>query len=233
MTANSTGNCYLCGASLSKSAMRNHLFKLHGEDKGGQECSLLKIEGLYQKDYWLYIDIPKKETLDELDYFLRQIWLECCGHMSAFLYPKHIEIDMNRRLESFAAGDKFLHHYDFGTTTETAITIMGTTIRKKQKDSVRLLARNVPPVFQCKDCGKQADFIYMGADDNWEMPFYCAKCGKKYDDMLLPISNSPRMGSCGYSGENDTFTFDPKSITQQQAAVIPQSEKPSRRGAKI
>jgi len=208
MNANSTGNCYLCGASLSKIAMRNHLFKLHGEDKGGQECSLVKIEGSGQKNYWLYIDILKNETLEELDYFLRQIWLECCGHMSAFFQTRYNEIDMNRKLGSFATGDKFFHHYDFGTTTETVITIMGTTIRKKQEDSVRLMARNVPPVFQCKDCGKKADFIDV---ENWEMPFYCAKCGKKHDEeMLNPISNSPRMGSCAYSGENDIFTFDPK-----------------------
>ncbi|MDR1802869.1 MAG: hypothetical protein LBQ94_04625, partial [Treponema sp.] len=87
MNANSTGNCYLCGAKLIKSAMKNHIIKLHGEDKGGQECYLLKIEGSFLKGYWLYIDVPKERTLADVDRFLRKIWLECCGHMSAFFYP--------------------------------------------------------------------------------------------------------------------------------------------------
>jgi len=210
------GNCYLCGASLGKTAMRTHLFKLHAEDKGGQECSLLKIENAFDKKYWLYVDIPKNDALEELDYFLRQIWLECCGHMSAFMYPKYNEIDMNRKIRSFDKGDKFLHHYDFGSTTETVITVMGNTMRKKQKESVRLMARNAPFVFKCSDCGKEADYIYMEAGDDWEMPFYCEECSEKYEDyMLNPICNSPRMGTCGYAGETDTFTFDPEAFAQK------------------
>jgi len=74
MSTNSIGNCYLCGAALGKSAMKSHILKLH-EDPGGEECYLLKIEGVYNKEYWLYIDVPKKETLSEVDSFLRQIWL--------------------------------------------------------------------------------------------------------------------------------------------------------------
>ena len=82
--ANSTkGNCYLCGAELGKTAMKNHILKCHAGE-AGQECRLLKIEGAYDKGYWLYVDIPVDKTLNALDKFLRKIWLECCGHMSEF-----------------------------------------------------------------------------------------------------------------------------------------------------
>ena len=82
--ANSTkGNCYLCGAELGKTAMKNHILKCHGGE-AGQECRLLKIEGAYDKGYWLYVDIPVDKTLNALDKFLRKIWLECRGHMSEF-----------------------------------------------------------------------------------------------------------------------------------------------------
>jgi hypothetical protein len=223
MTANSTGNCYLCGATLGKAAMKNHLFKLHGEDKGGQECYLLKIEGSYPKGYWLYIDVPKEKTLSAVDGFLRKIWLECCGHMSAFLYPGYTEIGMSRKLGSFAVGDNFLHHYDFGTTTETVITIMGNSIRKPQKGIVRLLARNAPPVFQCNDCGKPAEYIGTMLEDTSENLYYCADCCEKYDEdeeiALLPVTNSPRMGQCGYDGEYDSFEFDPISISAKKKEV--------------
>ena len=34
--------------------------------------------------YWLHIEIPAKATLEDLDHFLRAVWLECCGHLSSF-----------------------------------------------------------------------------------------------------------------------------------------------------
>lgn len=42
------------------------------------------ITGKYDKDYWLIIEISENTSLKELDQFLRDIWLECCGHLSAF-----------------------------------------------------------------------------------------------------------------------------------------------------
>ena len=211
MTANSSGNCYLCGVKLAKTAMGTHLFKLHEVGKGGQECCLLKIEGAYDKSYWLYIDIPVGKTLSEVDKFLRKIWLECCGHMSEFLDSGRNEIGMSRKLGGFSAGDKILHVYDFGDTTETIITVMGSTWREPQKNTVRLLARNVPPVFNCTDCGKAAEYTYAMYTGPSEDVYYCVECADEKEDaeMLLPVTNSPRMGVCGYDGELDTFEFKP------------------------
>jgi len=213
MTANSKGNCYLCGATVGKAAIKNHLIKHYGEDSDGQECYLLKAEGAFNKEYWLYFDVPLKETLSCIDSFLRQIWLECCGHMSAFFLTSRLELDefdMEQKLMTFNAGTKLSHHYDFGTTTETDITFIKAVKRKPQKKAVRLLARNVAPVFQCADCGKQADYINSEIKYQSDNPYYCKKCSKKFGDgMMLPVTNSPRMGECGYSGEDDdTFTFN-------------------------
>jgi hypothetical protein len=72
MAEKSTGNCYLCGATLGKTAMKNHLLKVHAESCK-QKCTLLKIEGAWDKKYWLYIDIPIDETLECVDMFLRKI----------------------------------------------------------------------------------------------------------------------------------------------------------------
>ena len=215
MKAKLTGNCYLCGASLGKVAMKNHFLKLHEDSNGGQECLLLKIEGAYNKGYWLYIDIPVDKTLSDVDAFLRRIWLECCGHMSMFCRSGYNDkIDSGSKLKKFPVGDKFFHYYDFGSTTETLITVMGNIMRKQQKDAVRLLARNTPPVSECKDCGKTAEFIYMEPDGNYIFPFYCGKCSRKHDELMMnPITNSPRMGECGYTGDRDIFTFDPASMS--------------------
>ncbi len=204
------GNCYLCGKEFGKTAMKNHILKEHSEGSG-QECRLLKIEGAYDKNYWLYVDIPITSNLSTLDGFLRKIWLECCGHLSEF-NMNYQTIGMTNKIGNFDTGNVLLHEYDFGSTTETLITVMGTVYRKQQK-GVRLLARNVPMAFACCECGAPAKFISLGHCDN-EDPFYCEKCAGKNEEiyeMALPITNSPRMGVCGYSGELDTFTFIPRS----------------------
>lgn len=204
------GNCYLCGNELGKTAMKNHILKEHSA-KDGQECRLLKIEGAYDKNYWLYVDVPASSALSTLDSFLRKIWLECCGHLSAFS-SRYEDVGMANKIGSFNAGDVLLHEYDFGSTTETLITVIGTVYRKQQR-GVRLLARNVPITFSCCECGSPAELIDTEDYDS-ENPFYCLKCAEKNDELYelaLPVTNSPRMGVCGYTGETDTLAFVPKS----------------------
>ena len=56
----SQGNCYLCGKTLGKVAMKNHLLKAHSDAEGDQRCYLLKAEGVYD----VY---KKKKYADVLD----------------------------------------------------------------------------------------------------------------------------------------------------------------------
>ena len=224
MAAATKGNCYICGATLAKVAMEKHIIELHGDDKGGQACRLVKAEGAYPKGYWLYFDVAADKTLSAVDGFLRRIWLECCGHLSEFCLPGDFEIGKSRKLSSFDEGDILIHRYDFGTTTETILTVLGSTTRKQQRGIVRLLARNVPPVFKCKECGEKAFYIAALMDDTTVINYYCFKCGEKIDEdeyFMLHVTNSPRMGQCGYSGELDDFTFYPSLVTQKQAALPP------------
>ena len=212
----SKGNCYLCGAELGKVAMKNHILKMHSQEIIEQECVLLKIEGAYDKDYWLYVDLPVDKSLAALDKFLRSIWLECCGHMSAFHGPGYGgDIGKNRKWNVFDPGDQLLHEYDFGSPTECLITVVGRTSRSPQKSAVRLLARNIPPQFQCVQCGAPASDICTECIYELDNPFYCTNCAKQHghdEEMLLPVTNSPRMGVCGYCGELDTYAFDAKKI---------------------
>ena len=207
------GNCYICGKTLGKTAMKNHILKEHAS--GEEVCFLLKIEGAWLKEYWLYVDVPKNKTLAAVDTFLRKIWLECCGHMSVFYAGKYNEVPKAQKLDLFEAGGKLTHEYDMGTTTECLITFAGETLRPKQRSAVRLLARNAAPVFECASCGKPAAYICRECmfDDSTN-PNYCEACAEKHEhsEMLLEITNSPRSGECGYTGELDTFTFIPRAI---------------------
>lgn len=221
MASASKGNCYLCGANLGRAAMKSHLLEFHGNEGSGDDCCLLKVEGAYDKNYWLYVDIPLKKTLSALDSFLRRIWLECCGHLSEFYttpggkglalsHPGQVTVGKGRKLESFSTGDNLIHLYDYGSTTESAITVIGRTRRKPQRNLVRLLARNAPPNFVCADCGKEAIYLCEVFVEPFDQFFYCHNCGEKHaddDHFLHPVANSPRMGTCGYTGEYDDYDF--------------------------
>lgn len=208
MAAVQKGNCYICGAQLGKQAMKNHIMKTHALHEDGQVCRLLKIEGADDKDYWLYVDVPVTGSLSVLDAFLRKIWLECCGHMSAFLGPGYTEIEDRTRLGDIPVGTKLIHEYDFGSTTRCLITFEGDTTRERGRRGVRLLARNIPPEFTCGECGARAEWIDPERFYEKDNPFLCEKCSEKFgSERQLPITNSPRMGVCGYCGEQDSFGF--------------------------
>ena len=211
-TPKTDGNCYICGKTLGKTPMKNHIMKEHAAN-GNEDCFLLKIEGAYAKEYWLFVDVAKDKSLSALDAFMRKIWLECCGHISAFRAGNYNEVGKARKLSAFSIGDKIIHEYDMGTTTECLVTFAGETCRPKQKNAVRLLARNIPPVYECVSCGKPAEFICQECIYDSDNPNYCQVCAKDHEhDALLPITNSPRNGECGYDGEFDTFAFDTKKL---------------------
>lgn len=209
------GNCYLCGRTLSKAVFKNHILSNHiiHKEADSQDCILLKVESAEDKNYWLYLDVSIASTLKTLDTFLRDIWLECCGHMSAFFSRGYDEIGKSSKIALFPVGSVLLYEYDFGDTTSLKITVVARTSRPKQKKAVRLLGRNEPYAFVCGNCGKPADKICcecMWEDTN---PFLCDICAGEHDhESMLPVTNSPRMGVCGYCGEFDIYEFDPRKF---------------------
>ncbi|HEX7243833.1 MAG TPA: hypothetical protein VF263_26335, partial [Longimicrobiaceae bacterium] len=44
----------------------------------------LQVEDAWTGQYWLHLEMNGSAALDDLDDYLRVIWLECCGHMSRF-----------------------------------------------------------------------------------------------------------------------------------------------------
>ncbi|MGB9776670.1 MAG: hypothetical protein ACPL7C_09030 [Anaerolineae bacterium] len=84
----SSGKCFVCGERLAKNAATRHLTKClpaHDPEKGRKvHLFQIRAEGRYAPGYWLYLEMPASATLADLDDFLRSVWLECCGHLSAF-----------------------------------------------------------------------------------------------------------------------------------------------------
>jgi hypothetical protein len=90
-----TGICTYCKGEFDKATMTQHLkhckeraatIAASMKDGAGQKEKLFHIlvEGRYNPQYWMHLEIPASEPLFSLDGFLRDVWVECCGHLSAF-----------------------------------------------------------------------------------------------------------------------------------------------------
>ncbi len=187
------------------------------------EISLFHIlvEGKGMREYWLHLDVPSTARLKTLDEFLRDIWLECCGHLSQFTiegidylsYSDPYERDydtqsMNARLaDVLEPGKTFKHEYDFGTTTYLTLQVKAERTGLSRRPLVRLLARNDPLDWRCAVCGKPATQVCGRCIYSDSPAWYCDDCQSQhpcpegYDEAyFLPVANSPRVAMCGYAG---------------------------------
>lgn len=108
----------------------------------------ISISDKCDKDYWIIIEINEKATLRELDSFIRDIWVESCGHLSSFIVG-NINYDIvpndefcndddflasifgRRQVKSMdyklkdvlEVGQKFKYEYDYGSTTELTLKV--------------------------------------------------------------------------------------------------------------
>lgn len=202
-----TGKCELCGHSAGKAAMAKHLAEcLPAHEPRGKTVRLvqLRFEAPFEPRYWLYIEAPATATLERLDGLLRAIWLECCGHMSAF-YVGRAEPSKGSKIGAVLAskGMKFRYEYDFGSTTPLNGEVIGVRDGSPGRRAVRLLARNEPLVWPCQDCGAVATAVCpfcVDEDGGLFCEVHAAKHPHAEEEVYLPVVNSPRMGVCGYTG---------------------------------
>ena len=141
---------------------------LYEKAKKTEKYFELLLYGAYNKDYWLIIQIKENATLDDLDRFIRDIWVECCGHLSVFeidgvSYEREPDDDFgwgepakstNHTLKQvLTTGMIFNYEYDFGSTTEIMVKVLDHYSAQKQNEKVVILSRNNPPEFACSICG--------------------------------------------------------------------------------
>jgi hypothetical protein len=223
------GTCLQCKGTFGKAAMTRHLAKCveaSAAPKGvpvrqaGPKMTRLfhlVVQGRYNPQYWLHLEVPATATLQDLDDFLRHIWLECCGHLSAFEIAgarysvpvedawspfadewdeRNMDVQLGKVLRP---GLQFTHEYDFGSTTELTLKVVSERQGPVGKDLIRLLARNEPPAIPCESCGKPATLVATYDEYGW----FCNACAEEHEiseDESLPVVNSPRVGVCGYTG---------------------------------
>jgi len=204
--------CSFCKKIVSGNVIRKHLGscaeRMKASHEGSETIFLLKAQA---GQFWVYFEANGSSKLEAIDSFLRGLWLECCGHLSAFTInderyfsaPEDDEKGMDGKIKYILlTGMKFWHEYDFGTTTHLSLECISERTGEPLKKT-GVLARNNMPDFRCK-CGKPATDVCT--ECMWDGEgFLCEKCAEKHkcgEDMLLPVVNSPRMGMCGYTGED-------------------------------
>ncbi len=220
----SAGTCELCGATVTKRSMAKHLQtcipqheakEAEGAKKPADEVKFFHILVEGYTPYWLHIEARADTTLKKLDAFLRDTWLECCGHLSAFHIGGRSYMymytttglggrSMNAKLDTvLTQGTVMSHEYDFGSTTELGLTVLGERTGPAPDKPVRLLARNDPPASVCQECGQPATQVCTECLWSDTEGWFCDKCADEHEhdeEMFLPVVNSPRVGVCGYSG---------------------------------
>lgn len=235
----SRGSCLLCARSFSKSGMTRHLRSCRGDRSTGDGGSGSRpgrrrqgfhvvAEGLERPQYWMHLEMAGNASLMDLDLFLRRTWLECCGHLSSFVirgrnhfledrgfWADRDDLNMEGSLKSMLRpGMRFVHEYDFGSTTELGLRVISEVDTSVDQNEVRVLARNDPPAIPCFKCESQAAQICT--ECLWDgRGFYCDDCARLHvresrscDEMFLPVVNSPRMGECAYAGPDEDMWVD-------------------------
>ena len=160
------GNCGYCEREFTKGSMLRHLptcprraeIVAESDRKRGRASSLTHLRVLDETgDFWLDLEMQASATLQDLDRYLRAIWLECCGHMSMFStggWAEENELSMKTRIDRvLRPGVELLHIYDFGTTSETRVR--GVAVREGRPTTRRpidLMARNNMPDTPCMEC---------------------------------------------------------------------------------
>lgn len=168
------GKCNLCEEIVGRASMTRHLSACR-QPKASEPLPAsekrppvpnfhLVIEGRYTKAYWMHVAVPLNAPLSKVDDFLRDTWLQYCGHLSAFeiggkryaYQPMDEEMSLGAQLsEVLDVGMKFSYQYDYGSTTALVLRVVGLREHGLPKGAVQLLARNEAPQVSCQRCSIQ------------------------------------------------------------------------------
>ena len=222
------GECVFCSREMTRGGLSKHLkscperLEAQAAAQGrAQKLYHLLVQDAWEGYYWLHLEMRSDADLEDLDDYLRAIWLECCGHLSGFhvgevFYTQIFEDGMGIGIEEpmdievrglFSPGLTIDYKYDFGSTSELTIKVVderhGAPL---SRHPIFLMARNKMEPVACMECGQPAAYICIEClyerDDG-----VCELCEQHAEEHEcseyggpVPLVNSPRVGVCGYDG---------------------------------
>ena len=226
----SVGQCLYCQETFSKEDITQHLNGHVAEMQNRQQVSVRAFHlsvvtsaPFFQGAELMFLNIliDGSATLLFLDRYLREIWVDCCGHQSSFRVkgktytddwdnPK-ADIGESKRLSLsrvLEEGMELDYEYDFGSTTYLTIKVEK-ALEIIVPAGIQLLSRNEPLAIMCGMCGlKPAKKVCTVHIHETPEAFLCNTCGSKHgkicpdykDYAAMKVVNSPRMGTCAYEG---------------------------------
>ena len=213
------GKCDFCGQEIAKASVVKHLAacaswqaaiaKAEASKRKSEPLYHLRVQAKGQPEFWLNLEMRGSAALKELDHYLREIWLECCGHMSQFSYGGWGGQEISNSCtigKALEFNDELTHIYDFGTESVSLVKMVGDRKgRPVTSHPITLLVRNIPPVYECKECQQPAAWLCMECVyEDGAMGTLCELHAENHPHEeygeLIPLVNSPRLGLCGYDG---------------------------------
>ena len=223
------GDCGYCGRDMTRSGLARHLRtcpkRLEAQAEADrsrrhrQTLYHLQVQDAWMGSFWLHLEMRGNATLDDLDYYLRAIWLECCGHLSAFeigdvrytqIFYDGMNIGEERAMDVrvsglFEPGIEIPYEHDFGTTSELVIKVIDQrTGKPTTSHPIVLMARNKFEPPPCMECDEPATHLCAECLQERE-DGRCELCDEHaqvhvHDEYIMRLVNSPRTGMCGYDG---------------------------------
>jgi len=194
-------NCQLCKKSFGCKQIYVHyavcIAEKYTQEYSGHYVVSFLSRGMCNNQYYIYAIINPKTTFATIDNYLRNKWLNCCGHLSNFECEKK-QISKRATFKTYADKD-IIYEYDMGSTT--TIYMQKSILIKSDKEPLKTtylhnVLQNDPFKFNCKICDKPASYhdgVYQ---------FVCETHKDKADNYLLTqIVNSPRMGERCFDGD--------------------------------
>ncbi|MFT8350873.1 SEC-C metal-binding domain-containing protein [Clostridium saccharoperbutylacetonicum] len=155
------GKCYYCEKELTERTIKRHMKncpemkkvidKQMRIAKGTRNQFIISIKDKDEPNkYCIYASIDTNLQLQHLDKLIRDIWVECCGHLSAFYIDGKILTDnMNELYEMnlflkdvLSIGKKFGYEYDFGSSTNLSLEVVEVLEVPKEFTQIEIIARN-------------------------------------------------------------------------------------------
>lgn len=196
------GKCYYCGKELTERTIKRHMkncseMKKIIEDKiqnakDVRDQFLISIKDKKAPSkYCIYMSIDAGLHLEHFDKFIRDIWVECCDHLSAFYIDKKEygsksdgQYKMNFHLKDIlSVNQKLEYKYDFDSTTCLVLEVVDMFKVSEDFNKIEIIARN-------------------NEENNGDAE-YC---------------NSPRDGMCKYKGnKNGEVSYLPQNTKKCDA----------------
>jgi hypothetical protein len=208
------GKCYYCNKELTERTIKRHMkscnvMKNSIEEKmppkgRKRKQFIIAIKPNGTSEYCIYLSIDGSLGLVHIDQFIKDVWVECCGHLSRFIIQResYQDDDMNTKISDvLSISEKFEYEYDFGSTTYLSLEVADIIDVPKDFTQMEIIARNDEIEYKCKRCGERSKYFNYE-----ECEWLCENCVNEDSELIRELNycNSPRDGVCNYQGNKNT-----------------------------